>query len=100
MKQYKAVDYLKISGLGFIGMFMSNALYYYGISKMTSQEACILNYLWPIMILIFSFIILREKVTVMKVVAIICSFFGIVILSLDSIGSGGEGALWGIIALS
>ncbi len=98
MTQYKPRDYFKISGLGFIGMFMSNALYYYGISKMTSQEACILNYLWPIMILIFSCIILHEKITVMKVVAIVCSFLGIVILSLDSIGSGGQGAILGIVA--
>lgn len=86
MNQYKAVDYLKMSGLGFIGMFLSNALYYYGIATMTSQEACILNYLWPITTLIFACIVLREKLTVMKVIAIVCSFLGIVILSL---GAGG-----------
>ncbi len=85
MKEYKLVDYLKMSGLGFIGMFLSNALYYCGLaSNMTSQEACILNYLWPIMILIFSCIILHEKLTVMKVIAIVCSFAGIVILSLGA----------------
>lgn len=89
MKQYKPVDYLKMGGLGFLGMFMSNELYYYGISTMTSQEACILNYLWPIMILIFSCIILREKFTVMKIIAILCSFAGIVILSVGSNGTGG-----------
>ena len=100
LKAYTPADFVKISGLGFVGMFMSNALYYYGISKMTSQEACIINYLWPIMIMIFSCIILREKITLMKVVAIVCSFLGIVILSFDSIGGGGAEAVWGIIATS
>lgn len=43
MKKYKAKDYLIMTGLGFLGLFMYNALYYYGISVLSSQEACILN---------------------------------------------------------
>ncbi len=98
LRDYRAKDFLKMSGLGFLGMFMSNSLYYYGISQMTSQEACILNYLWPIMILIFSCIILRERVTAMKVVAIVCSFLGIVILSLGTGGESEGNIVLGIIA--
>lgn len=99
IKQYKLIDYLKMSGLGFIGMFLSNALYYCGIARMTSQEACILNYLWPIMILIFSCIVLREKLTLMKVVAIVCSFAGIVILSLGSSSAMDEKFIVGAAAV-
>ena len=81
IKTYSIKEYGIMSGLGFIGLFLYSALYYYGLSQLSSQEACILNYLWPIMLVIFSCIILKERLTVMKVVAMICSFAGIIILS-------------------
>ena len=45
MKSYAAKDYIIMAGLGFLGLFLYSALYYYGIANLTSQEACILNYL-------------------------------------------------------
>ena len=98
MKRYRFKDYLMMAGLGFLGLFLYSALYYFGIAQLGSQEACILNYLWPIMIVVFACVILREKVTVRKVIAMLLSFAGIVVLTLG--GSGGEegGRLWGIIA--
>lgn len=91
MKQYAAKDYIKMAGLGFLGLFVYSALYYYGIGQLTSQQACILNYLWPIMLVIFSCIILREKLTVMKGVAMMCSFIGIIILTVGMDGTAGSG---------
>lgn len=84
MKTLNLKDIGIISGLGFIGLFVYSALYYYGLSQLTSQEACIVNYLWPIMLVIFSCIILKEKLTAMKAVAMVCSFVGIVVLSMGS----------------
>lgn len=98
MKNYKAKDYLIMSGLGFLGLFMYSALYYYGISVLSSQEACILNYLWPMMIVIFACVILKEKLTVKKIIAIIMSFAGIVVLSLGSGEPASGNKLLGIIA--
>lgn len=84
LKKYKSKDYAMIAGLGLLGLFLYSALYYYGLIQLTSQEACILNYLWPIMLVIFSWIILKEKMTFIKGIAMICSFLGIIILSTDS----------------
>lgn len=81
MKNYSVKEYAKMSSLGFIGLFVYSALYYYGLSVLSAQEACILNYLWPIMIVLFSCILLKEKMTVMKFVALGCSFLGVIILS-------------------
>ena len=86
MKTYTIKEYGIMSGLGFVGLFLYSALYYYGLAQLTSQVACILNYLWPMMLVLFSCIILKERVTVMKVIAMGCSFLGIVILS---VGNGG-----------
>ena len=81
MSRYSVKDYLIMAGHGFLGLFLYSALYYYGLTQLTSQEACILNYLWPIMLVIFSSIILKEKITVTKGIAMLCSFLGIIILS-------------------
>lgn len=98
MKQYTAKDYGKMCGLGFVGLFLYSALYYYGLGELTSQEACILNYLWPMMLVVFSCIILKEKMTVMKGVAMVCSFVGIVILSVGNNHSSDGNAILGIIS--
>lgn len=98
MRQYTLKDFAAMSGLGFVGLFLYSALYYYGLAQLRAQEACILNYLWPIMLVVFSCIILKERLTVMKIVAMGCSFIGIVILSLGG-GEGTAGHAWaGMIA--
>lgn len=77
-----------MAGLGFIGLFLYSSLYYQGLSWLSSQEACILNYLWPIMLVVFSTILLKEKMTAAKAIAMLCSFIGIVILSAGGNTSG------------
>ena len=98
MRQHSLRDYAAMSGLGFLGLFVYSALYYYGLGKLSSQEACILNYLWPIMLVLFSCIVLKEKMTLLKAVAMLCSFLGIVILSAGGLGSGGSSTLAGMAA--
>lgn len=98
MKRYSAKDYGIMCGLGFIGLFLYSALYYYGLSQLSSQEACILNYLWPMMLVIFSCIILKEKMTLMKAAAMICSFIGIIILSAGNSESSNGNIVVGMIS--
>lgn len=75
-----AKDFVILAALGFLGTFLYNTFYYYGISQLTSQEATIINYLWPMMIVLFSWPILHEKLTGRSVVALIISFAGIAIM--------------------
>lgn len=98
LKKYSAKDFGIISGLGFIGLFVYSALYYYGLAQLSSQEACILNYLWPIMLVLFSCIILKERLTAMKGAAMLCSFIGIVILSSGNSAAPGGNAVLGMVS--
>ncbi|MBO5070847.1 MAG: EamA family transporter, partial [Roseburia sp.] len=98
MKKFSIKDYGIMSGLGFLGLFLYSALYYYGIAQLSSQEACILNYLWPIMIVIFSCMILKERMTLMKGVAMVCSFIGIIILSMGNGGTAAGNTALGMIS--
>lgn len=45
MKQYSLRQYGYMAILGFTGMFLYSALYYFGLTQLTAQEACIINYL-------------------------------------------------------
>ena len=74
------------SWLGFLGLFLYSAFFYYGLDRLTSQEACILNYLWPLMIVLFSCPILGEKLTRRKLLAVGMSFIGVVLVMLGGIG--------------
>lgn len=96
-RQYTAKDYGIMAGLGFIGLFLYSAFYFYGLSILSSQEACILNYLWPMMLVVFSAVILHEKLTPRKIIAMVCSFAGIIILSSGGSASGSTNALFGIL---
>lgn len=98
MKMYSVKDYVIMAALGFLGLFMYSALYYYGITQLSSQEACILNYLWPLMLVICSCIILKEKFTLTKAIAMICSFVGIIILSTGNGLTADKNAVWGILS--
>ncbi|MBE5883595.1 MAG: DMT family transporter [Lachnospiraceae bacterium] len=98
MKQYSVKEYRIMSGLGFLGLFLYSVLYYYGLSQLSSQEACILNYLWPIMLVAFSCVILKERMTAMKAVAMVCSFIGIIILSMGDGGASTGNTTLGIIS--
>lgn len=71
LRKYSLKDYGIMAGLGFLGLFLYSALYYYGITMLSSQEACIINYLWPIMLVVFSCIILKEKFTFIKGIAML-----------------------------
>lgn len=81
LKTYKIKDYLQISVIGILGTFLYKLFLYLGINKMLASQAFIINYTWPIMTVIFACIILKEKMTLKKIIAIILSFIGVIIVT-------------------
>ncbi|HCC03680.1 MAG TPA: EamA/RhaT family transporter [Clostridiales bacterium] len=81
IKNYKLKDYFKIFIIGILGTFLYNLFLYLGINTMQASQAFIINYLWPIMTVIFACLILKEKITYRKIIAIIISFVGVIIVS-------------------
>lgn len=77
IKSYSIKDYLKMSLIGLPGVFLYYAFYYAGTEKLPASQAFIINYLWPIMSIVFASIILKEKLTTRKIIAIVLSFIGV-----------------------
>lgn len=89
LKQYTARDYVDTAYIGFLGTFLYNVFLYMGIASMNASQAFIINYLWPLMTVIFACIILKEKMTLRKTIAILLSFIGVILVTVN-------GSLFGI----
>jgi len=81
LKKYNKSQYSSMFFLGFLGNYMYYVFLYGALSKTTASEGFILTYTWPILVLILSFVILKDKVTLQKLVGILISFFGIIIIT-------------------
>ena len=81
VKNYKLKDYFKIFVIGILGTFLYNLFLFLGINTLQASQAFIINYLWPIMTVIFACLILKEKMTLRKIIAVIISFIGVIIVT-------------------
>jgi len=81
LKEYNLKDYVITVLIGLPGMFLYYVFFYTGTSMMPASQAFIVNYLWPIMSVVFACILLKEKMTSRKLLAIVISFFGVVIVT-------------------
>ena len=81
LKKYKPKDYIISVLCGIPGTFFYYVFYYSATAIMPASQAFIVNYLWPIMSVVFACIILKEKLTVRKSIAIFMSFLGVVIVT-------------------
>ncbi|MBR0172673.1 MAG: DMT family transporter [Lachnospiraceae bacterium] len=89
-KTYHMADYLRMAGLGFLGMFLYLSLYFNGLSHLTAQEGAIVNNLWPMLLVLFACAIDKEPLTVRKILAMLLSFAGVVVIMYGS-APGAEG---------
>lgn len=81
IKNLKTYDFIKLAGLGFLGVFLYYFFIFGALELLPAQEAFIINYLWPIMVMIFAVIILKEKNTWLKILGLVFSFVGVVIVA-------------------
>ena len=77
LKNYCAKDYLTLVLIGLPGTFFYYVFYYAGTKIMLASQAFIVNYLWPIMSVLFACLLLKQRLTVRKIVAIAVSFLGV-----------------------
>lgn len=97
LKNYKPKDFIITVLIGLPGTFLYYVFYYTGTSMMLASQAFIINYLWPIMSVVFAWIILKEKMTLRKAIAIAMSFIGVIIVMGGDIASFNKDILMGAV---
>lgn len=74
--QYKIKDYLIMFGMGFVGIFLYYVFLYGAFALSPAGQVNVVNYLWPVFIIIFSVPLLKEKLNIRTIIAILISFVG------------------------
>ncbi len=97
LKAYTFGDYLKSALVCLPGTFLYYMFYYAGADILQASQAFIINYMWPIMSVVFACIILKEKMTVRKVIALIVSFAGVCIVAGGELGNFSGKAFLGVV---
>ncbi|MEK9160034.1 MAG: DMT family transporter [Patescibacteria group bacterium] len=77
---YKKEDIGKLAGMGFLGCFLYYLFLFGAIERTSAQEAFVVNYLWPVMVVIFGVLLLKEKFTWRTFISILLSFVGVAIV--------------------
>ena len=67
--------------LGFLNPFLYYIILFKAYSILPAQEAMTLNYVWPIMLVLLSIPILRERVRALTLFSVFVSFFGVMIIA-------------------
>ena len=80
IKKYQKKDYFAFAGLGFLGSFLYAFFFYTALRFLPAQEAFIINYLWPVMVIIFAALVLGERITFRKIAGIVFSFIGVALV--------------------
>lgn len=97
LKGYRLKDYFITLIIGIPGTFMYYAFLYLGTERMAASQAFMINYLWPIMSIIFACIILKEKLTARKWIAVMLSFLGVLTVAGGDILNFNPGTLVGVL---
>ncbi|MFA5106102.1 MAG: DMT family transporter [Candidatus Micrarchaeia archaeon] len=80
LSQYKISDYARMFGMGFLGLYLYYIFLYGGFALAPAGQANMINYLWPLFVVIFSILILKEKFTWKTLLAIAMGFAGALIV--------------------
>ncbi len=74
-------DILKSAIIGFINPFLYYLILFRAYDLLLAQEALSINYMWPIVLVILSVPILKQKLSIKSFLAILISFFGTYIIA-------------------
>jgi drug/metabolite transporter (DMT)-like permease len=79
---YSRKDYARMILLGLTGIFPYTSLYYLAFSLAPSEAGSIniMNYLWPVWMLVLSSFILKEALNWRKVLGLLLSFCGVTLI--------------------
>lgn len=83
LKQLSVKDFWRSAGMGFLNPFLFYLVLIKAYDILLAQEAVVLNYVWPMTLVLLSIPVLKQKITLSSILAIFISFFGVVIITLQ-----------------
>ncbi len=74
-------DLVRSAALGFLNPFVYYLILFKAYDVLPAQEAQPLNWTWPIMLVLLSAVLLRQKIGPKSVLAVVVSFAGVLVIS-------------------
>ena len=96
LKGYRFKDHAIILLICSPGTFFYYVFLYSGTARMAASQAFIINYLWPIMSVVFACILLKERLTARKCIAFAISFLGVLTVAGNELLAFESGTLTGV----
>lgn len=81
LMQIKAKDLLRSAMLGLLNPFLYYVVLFKAYTLLQAQEAGTLNYIWPVVLVLLSIPLLKQRVGFWSLFAILLSFFGLIVIS-------------------
>jgi len=82
LKQLTFRQALNSAVMGLFNPFLYYLVLFEAYNRIPAQEGVALNYIWPVILVIFSIIFLKQHITLISILAIIISFFGTVVIAM------------------
>ncbi len=80
IKKYSTKDWLYILFLGLLGTYIYYLFLYLGYSQAVGMEVLVFQYTWPILIVLLSIFILKERLNARKLGALVLGGIGVVVV--------------------
>ena len=80
-KTWPRRDYLRSAGMGFLNPFLYYLVLFKAYSLLPAQEAQPLNFVWPIVLVLLSILILRQRIHLSSLLAMGVSLVGVLVIS-------------------
>ncbi len=81
LRQFTPKDYLHSAVLGLINPFIYYIVLLKAYDILPAQEALALNFTWPIMLVLFSILMLKQKISSRSILAMLISFAGVIVIA-------------------
>jgi len=81
LKSLTKIDILHSAVLGFLNPFLYYIILFKAYSLLYAQEALVLNFTWPVTLVILSILILKQKIALRNIIAILVSFAGVLVIA-------------------
>ena len=82
LRECSKKDYLRSALLGFLNPFLYYVILLKAYTILPAQQAVALNYTWAIQLVILSIPILKQKIKLKSITAIVVSYIGVVIIAI------------------
>lgn len=79
-RDYKAKDLVNVCILGFLGTYFSYVLIYYGYAHAKGLEVLVLQYSWPLFVVFFSILLLKEKLNIRRGSSLFLGFLAVILI--------------------